>query len=370
MPMRDPRLRRYAELLVNYCVPIKRGHYVMVVASLEAFPLAKEVYRALLKRKALPEIRLVSDQLQEILLKEGENWQIDNVSPFARFTACNIHGQILLDAPSNLKSFTNIPAHRTSLLRRARKPLLDIYHRREEKRQFYWILAEYPSNAAAQEAAMSLDEYEDFVFRACFLHKADPVSAWKQISRAQRRIVAALNRIKTLRITGEDTDLRLSVAGRHWVSCDGVIGNMPDGEILTSPVEHSAEGTIRFTFPAIYMNREVEDVSLRFRKGKVVEARARRGEDFLHQMLATDQGASRIGEIAIGTNPHINRFTKNMLFDEKMKGTIHLALGYSIAHTGGKNASAIHWDFLKDMHRKARIYADENLIYENGHLLI
>jgi aminopeptidase len=368
--MRDPRLRKYAHLLVTYCLPIKPKDYVMIVSSLEAFPLAKEVFREILKRKGVPEVRFVSEELQEVLLHEAEDWQLKNISPFATFTARNIDGQIFLDASSNLKSLMNIPAHRSSLLQRAQKPLYDIYHRREEKRQFYWILAQYPNNAAAQEAAVSLDEYEDFVFRACFLHKADPAAAWKEIARTQRQIVRKLNHVQTIHITGEDTDLRLSVARRRWVSCDGVIGNMPDGEILTSPIENSAEGTIRFTFPAIYMNREVEDVFLRFSKGKVVEARARRGEDFLRHMIASDKGASRIGEFAVGTNRHISRFTKNMLFDEKMAGTIHLALGYSIAHTGGKNTSAIHWDFLKDMRRKARIYADENLIYRDGRLLI
>jgi aminopeptidase len=224
----------------------------------------------------------------------------------------------------------------------------------------------YPTEALAQEAEMSLFEYQDFVEKACFLHKKNPVEEWKELSKTQEKIVNQLNKTKKMRFIGEDTDLKLNVEGRKWINCDGHI-NMPDGEVFTTPVENSAEGQIRFTYPGIYLGREAEDITLSFKKGKVIKAKAEKGEDFLKEIIKADEGAKRIGEIAVGTNTSINRFTKNMLFDEKMGHCIHLALGMApvAQETGGKNHSSIHWDILKDM-RTGEIYADNERIYQKG----
>jgi aminopeptidase len=228
----------------------------------------------------------------------------------------------------------------------------------------------YPTEAFAQEAEMSLFEYQDFVAKACFLDKKDPVKEWKELSRTQENAVKHLNKARNMRFVGEDTDLRMNVEGRRWFNCDGHV-NMPDGEVFTSPIENSAEGQIRFTYPGIEMGREVEDITLTFKSGEVVRARAKKGEDFLKEMIKTDDGAKRIGEIAVGTNTGIDRFTKNMLFDEKMGHCIHLALGFSPLpqQIGGKNQSSIHWDLLKDM-RNGGIYADNELIYQKGKFML
>ena len=215
---------------------------------------------------------------------------------------------------------------------------------------------------------MGLLEYEDFVAKACLLDKKNPVKEWRQISTMQDKFVGKLNKTKTMRFVGEDTDLSLSVEGRTWINCDGHL-NMPDGEIFTCPIENSAQGRIRFTYPGIYarMGREVEDVVLTFKNGKVVKAEAEKGKDFLREILKIDAGAGRIGEISFGTNTRITKFTKNMLFDEKMGHCIHLALGFAplSKETGGKNKSAIHWDLLKDM-RTGEVYADNEIVYEKG----
>jgi len=215
---------------------------------------------------------------------------------------------------------------------------------------------------------MSLFEYQDFVAKSCFLDKPNPIREWRSLSKTQEKAVQCLNKAEKIRFIGEDTDLRLSVKERTWINCDGHI-NMPDGEVFTGPVENSAQGQIRFTYPGIYSGREIEDITLTFKSGKVVKARAEKGQELLQQLLKTDEGAKRIGEIAVGTNVGINRFTKNMLFDEKMGHCMHLALGRSIAMSGGKNQSSIHWDILKDM-KNGEIYADKKLIYQKGRFII
>jgi aminopeptidase len=215
---------------------------------------------------------------------------------------------------------------------------------------------------------MSLEEYEDFVYQSCLVDKESPVAEWKKIHEEQEAICLFLNQTGKMRILGEDTDLTFSVRDRKWINCSGK-ENMPDGEVFTSPLEDSVNGTIRFTFPGIFVGREVEDIKLTFKKGKVVEASALRGDEFLQQILKIE-GADRIGEAAFGTNYAISRFTKNMLFDEKIGGTIHFALGDSYPESGGTNKSSIHWDILKDMNKDGEICADGKLFYKNGRFLI
>jgi aminopeptidase len=214
---------------------------------------------------------------------------------------------------------------------------------------------------------MSLPEYEDFVYGSCLVDKKDPVAEWKKIHKEQERICSKLDKSNKIRIVGEDTDLTFRTKERKWINCSGE-HNMPDGEVFTTPIEDSANGTVRFTYPGIYTGKEVEDITLTFKNGKVTKASAAKGADLLKELLKIE-GANRLGEAAIGTNHGITRFTKNMLFDEKMAGTIHMALGNSYPETGGKNRSAIHWDILKDMKKNAEIYADNEIFYKNGKFL-
>jgi aminopeptidase len=215
---------------------------------------------------------------------------------------------------------------------------------------------------------MALPEYEDFVYGSCFVNRENPIAEWTRIRKQQDGICGFLNQTQKIRLVGEDTDLAFSVKDRKWINCSGQ-KNMPDGEVFTAPVENSVNGIVRFTFPGIFLGREVENISLRFKNGKVVKASAEKGDELLQQLLKIE-GADRLGETAIGTNYEITRFTKNMLFDEKMGGTIHMALGLNpIPETGGLNKSALHWDILKDMKKDGEIYADDELFYKNGSFL-
>ncbi|HMA37284.1 MAG TPA: aminopeptidase, partial [Chloroflexia bacterium] len=215
---------------------------------------------------------------------------------------------------------------------------------------------------------MSLDEYTDFVYAACHVHAADPIATWRQQAAEQQRIVAYLHGKRTLHLQSPTCDLRLSIAGRDFINADGHV-NFPDGEIFTSPEETATEGTIRFTYPAVFQGREVADVQLRFAGGQVVAATASKGQEFLDRMLSIDDGARRLGEIAIGTNPQIRRYTKNILLDEKIAGTIHCALGNAFAQIGGRNQSALHWDMVNDM-TAGTITVDDTLIYKDGQFVI
>jgi len=216
---------------------------------------------------------------------------------------------------------------------------------------------------------MSMSDYEDFVFRACMLHRKDPVAAWRSVHRKQAKFCKRLNQAKKLRIVREGTDVSMSIAGRTWINSDGRT-NMPSGEVFTGPVEDSVEGKIRYSFPAIWGGREVHGIELTFKKGKVVKATAEKGEDFLHATLDTDEGARFVGEVAVGTNYNIQKFTKNILFDEKIGGTVHIAVGASYPQTGGKNSSSVHWDMITDMRHGGRIYADGKLIYKDGQFIL
>jgi aminopeptidase len=216
---------------------------------------------------------------------------------------------------------------------------------------------------------MSQREYEDFVFRAGLLHLPDPIGEWKKISERQQRLADFLNGAKEVRVIGKDTDLKVGVEGRRWINCDGH-ENFPDGEVFTGPIEDATEGTIRYSFPAVHHGRECHDIVLKFKAGKVVEARASKGEEFLLGMLEQDPGARVLGEFAIGTNFGIQQYTKNTLFDEKIGGTCHAAIGAAYPETGGKNDSGLHWDMVCDLRQKGcRIEVDGVVILEEGRFL-
>ena len=331
-----------------------------------ATPLIQQLYKHVLLRGGIPVTQLGIDGLDELLYTYATEDQLTFVSPFAKFFMSEIDGIINIFADTNVKKLSAVPPEKIKRRMASQREVSDLYMKHVKIGGLSII--PYPTLSFAQEAELSLFEYQDFVAKACFLDKADPVKEWKYLSKKQEKTVQMLNEAENVRFVGEDTDLKLNVKGRTWINCDGHI-NMPDGEIFTGPVEDSAQGQIRFSYPGIYGGREVIDISLTFKNGRVVKAKAAKGEELLQQLLKADEGASRIGEIAIGTNTGISRFTKNMLFDEKMGHCIHLALGRSIAMSGGKNQSSIHWDILKDM-KSGEIYADKKLIYEKGKFMI
>jgi len=362
---------RLAILATEYCISVSEGKKIRIIGNVVAAPLIGQLYKHILLKGGHPIPQLKSDEFEELLFTYGSEKQITFVSPSDRVLVSEVDAVIEIFAESNTKRLSTVDPIKLKQHVASRRELTDIFVKRLLRAGTYSVLP-YPTQAFAQDAEMGLLEYEDFVAKACLLDKKNPVKEWRQISIMQDKIARSLNKAKSMRFVGEDTDLSLRVEGRTWINCDGH-ANMPDGEIFTCPIENSAQGQIRFTYPGIYarMGREVEDIRLTFKNGQVVKAEAEKGEDFLREILKTDDGAKRIGEIAFGTNIGITKFTKNMLFDEKMGHCIHLALGFSPfpRETGGKNQSSVHWDLLKDM-RTGEVYADNELIYEKGRFIL
>jgi aminopeptidase len=343
---------------------VKPKETVVIHGSVLALPLMREIYKECLLSDAYPQIMPVSD-VQYIFYTLAKEHQLQFVSPFDKFLIENIDVCIGIFCEPNPKKLTNVDPRKIRMHSAARSELVEILNKREAEGKYRWTGLPYPVDAQAQEAAMALQEYEDFVYNSCFLDKEDPAAEWRKIHREQERICKFLNQASEIRVVGEDTDLTFNVEGRRWINSSGQ-KNLPDGEVYTAPIEDSANGTIRFTFPGIFSEREIEDIRLTFKDGRVVEASAAKGNEFLQQILKIE-GANQLGEVAMGTNYAITRFTKHMLFDEKMGGTMHIALGFSpAAETGGLNKSAIHWDILKSMKKDGEIYADDKLFYRDG----
>ena len=364
--MRDPRLGKLAEVLVNYSVGVKRGQLVRISAASVAEPLVVEIYREVVRAGGHPMVRMSADELGEIFFKGATDEQLDYLNPVAKFEVETIDCSIGVWADENTKALTNCDPKRMARNSAARRPIGDIFMRRAAEGRLKWSGTQFPCQASAQDADMSLGEYEDFVFGAGLLNEADPVAAWKRVSERQQRLVDFLNGKSDYHVTSANgTDLRMSVAGKKWINCDGH-ENFPDGEVFTGPAVDSASGIVRFSFPAVHGGREVENVRLKFKDGKVVEASADKGEEFLISMLDMDAGSRLLGECAIGTNYNITRYTKNTLFDEKIGGTVHFALGAGYPETGNSNQSGLHWDMVVDLRMGGVVEIDGVKVSENG----
>ncbi|MBI9016002.1 MAG: aminopeptidase [Phycisphaerae bacterium] len=362
----DPRLQKLAKVLVNYSAAVKPGDLVMIQGATITEPLIIELYRETLRAGGNPVVRVSTDALTEILIKEGTKEQLEYLNPLSMYEIENIDVRISLWGQENTRHLSNTDPKCHAILSASRRPFVKRFFERAATNEFRWTGSMYPTNSSAQDAGMSLGEYQDFVFTAGLLHLDDPIAAWKQIAVKQDQAVELLTGYKTLHLeTANGTDLTMNLEGRKWISSCGN-ENFPDGEIFTCPVEDSVEGIINFSFPAIHMGHECSGVKLRFEKGKVVEASAETGQDFLISMLDQDEGARRVGEFAIGTNYAIREFTKNTLFDEKIGGTVHLAVGASLRKAGGVNDSGLHWDMVCDLRPGGRITLDDKTVYENG----
>ncbi|MFH1940719.1 MAG: aminopeptidase [bacterium] len=364
----DPRLTKLARLLVEYSVEVKEGDKVVISGTTASEPLLREIYREVLQAGGHPTVRMQFEDEDYIFYSLGKDFQIDYTDAFALHEMENADASIGIVPDLNPHALTSVDPEKKRRRVLSRKPIFETIFRREEEGTLRWVGTVCPSPALAQEAKMAFEEYAEFVFSCMHLNEENPIDFWRRFSAEQQKICDRLNGVKEMRYVGQDTDLRFRCEGRTWINCDGK-NNFPDGEVFTGPVEDSVEGTIRFTFPGVFQGEEVEDIFLRFEKGRVVESRAAKGERLLHKLLDTDEGAKVVGEIAVGTNAQIDRFTKNMLFDEKMGGTVHLAMGRGYPESGSKNVSAVHWDMLKNMRDDGKIFADGKLIYENGSFL-
>lgn len=365
----DSRIKAMAKVLAHYSLRLKAKDRLIIKGNGIALPLMEAIYAEAITVGAFPTVRINEDSFTECMYKNGNPEQLAHISEVERATYEDCDAMLTIWGENNTKCFTKIDPQAIQTARRARKDLTSAFMRRIGTGELNWCGTQFPTYASAQDAEMSLREYEDFVYGACMVHLEDPVAHWKNISEKQEKLCDYLNAKKTLRFVAKGTDLRVEVEGRLWINCDGK-ENFPDGEVFTTPHTTGVEGTVAFTYPAIYEGKEVENVKLVFKEGKIVEASATKGEDFLKSVIATDEGASRVGEIAIGTNYGIQDFSKNILFDEKIGGTFHLAIGSGFIETGGDNESAIHWDLICDLKDGGQIFADDELIYENGQFLV
>mgnify|MGYP000682545750 CR=1 FL=1 len=364
----DVILRRYADLLVNYSLALKEGEKLYVRTSTLAEPLVREVYRSALSVGALVEVNFEFREQNRILLTEAREAQLRYVSPFFQQAIETFDAYLYIRAPFNLREEQNVNAENARIRQEALKGVNQTYFERTASKAMRRNLCQYPTIASAQEAGMSLEEYEQFVYQSCKLFDENPTESWLQVRRSQQPIVDYLNKADKVQYKGDGIDITFSTKERIWINSDGQ-GNMPSGEVFSSPIEDSVNGVVRFSFPAVYMGHEVEDVTLWVTNGYIEKWEAKRGKELLDQVFQME-GTRRFGEVAIGTNYSINRFTKNILFDEKIGGTIHMAIGQSYLQTGGKNQSPLHWDMIADMRNGGEILVDEEKIYENGQFLI
>ena len=358
---------RYAQLLLDYCVELTAGDKLYVSSTTLAEPLIREIHREALRRGAHVEVDLAWDGRGRTFLDEANDQQLAYISPLQQTAFETFDAFLAIRAPFNLRDMAGVDPEQRRKRGEATKALNQTYFRRTGTRELRRNLCQYPTQAAAQNAGMSLDAYRAFVFGACKLDAPDPRAAWLRVREQQQAVTDRLNAAKHIRYRGADIDIAFSVEGRTWINSDGQT-NMPSGEVYTSPVEDSVEGTIRFDYPAVYQGHEVEDVTLTVERGEVVKWEARRGQDFLDEVFARP-GTRRFGEAAIGTNYSIDRFTRNILFDEKIGGTVHMAIGQSYAQAGGKNESPVHWDMIAGMRDGGEILADGEVIYRDGAFL-
>ncbi|MBX4267331.1 aminopeptidase [Clostridium estertheticum] len=363
--MADQRLNKLARLLVNYSTKVKTGDFVFVSCDEVARPWMVEVVKEALKAGAHVETVLTSDEVSEVQLKYSSEEQLLGENLIFKTMLEKADVWISAWASRNTKGFSNIDVDKLKISSKGEASWRKIYSQKMGNGSLRWCGTQFPTYADAQEASMSFSDYEDFVYGAGLLDAKDPEAEWKKISEKQDRWVNYLDTKKGLQFISEGTDIKVNISGRKWINCDGK-ENFPDGEIFTSPVEDGVDGVITFSFPGIYMGKEIEGIVLEVEKGKVINSKAAKGEDLLKALLQTDEGACSFGEVAIGTNYGIKDFTRNMLFDEKIGGTVHMAIGDSMPEAGGINKSIIHWDMLCDMKNNGKIFADGELFYENG----
>ena len=364
--MRDPRLQKLAGVLVNYSVGVKKGQLVRISGPPVSQPLIIELYHKVLEAGGHPAVRMVPEELNEIFLRKANEDQLRFCNPISQYEYEKLDCSIGIWAEENTRALTNCDPKKIGVTQAARKPLMDIFMKRAAEGKLRWVGTQYPSEACAQDAEMSGAEYEDFVFSAGLIDKPDPVASWKKVSERQQRLVDYLNGKTYYHVkSANGTDVRMSLAGKRWINCDGH-ENFPDGEVFSGPVVDSVDGQVNFSFPAVHHGREVQDVRLTFRHGKVVDASASKGQDFLMSMLDMDAGSRFLGECAIGTNYDIQRYTRNTLFDEKIGGTVHFALGAGYPESGNTNQSGLHWDMVVDLRHGGFVEIDGVKINVDG----
>jgi aminopeptidase len=368
--LRDPRAERLAKILVGYSTEVKEGEVVSIDGESAAAPLLLAVYEEVLKAGGNPILNASLEGQAVAYFKHASDAQLDWVSPIAEWMVDNADVRIAIGASTNTRELSGIPPERQTRRQTATGELLGRAMERSARGEFRWCYTLYPTSAYASEAEMSLADYEDFYFGACLVaDDEDPLTAWRRASAETERLAEWIEGHEEVRVTAPGTDITLGIAGRKFIPCDGR-HNMPDGEFFTGPVEDSVQGEVTFHLPAVIGGREVAGVRLRFEDGKVVDASAERGEEFLVELLDTDAGARRLGELGIGTNYAIDRGTREVLLDEKIGGTVHMAVGRSYPESGGVNESAVHTDLVCDLRLGGKLEVDGTVMQEDGKFVV
>ncbi len=367
--MRDQRAEALAQILVHYSTRVAEGDVCVIQSTSAAEPLVQAVYEEVLRAGGLPVMQLTTTGAQAAFYEIASDAQLDWVSPTAEWAAESSDARIAVMADVNARELSGADPKKQARVQTARREIMETTMRRAAAGEHRWALTLFPTHAYASEAGMSLADYEDFYYAACLADDSDPLTAWQRQSDQVKHLTEWIQGKEEVRIQAEGTDITLGVAERTWIPCTGE-HNMPDGEFFTGPLEDSASGEISFSFPASYGGRTVSGVRFRFQDGKVVDASAEQGEEFLLEMLDTDDGARRLGELGIGTNFGIATGTKEILLDEKIGGTIHLAVGMSYPETGGENSSAVHWDMVCDLRRGGSITVDGHELQRDGRFVV
>jgi aminopeptidase len=365
LAMTDPRIAKWAQVMVDYSVGVRPGDVVGITGGTAAEPLLRALYAHVVKSGGRPVMVPVFSGLTASLVAGGTDEQLAAVSPIERFLRAEADVLISVSAETNTKASSSVDPARQQRFDSARRPLRHAFMTRAAEGTLRWSSTLSPTDAYAQDADLSTEDFADFIFAACKLDQPDPAAAWIELHHEQQRLIDWLTPKSEIHVTAPETDLTLSAAGRTWINSDGH-RNFPSGEIFTGPIETSATGTVRFSYPVVTGGREIADIRLRFDQGKVVEASAVKNEEYLISALDTDAGARYLGEFAFGTNFGITRFTKNILLDEKIGGTIHMALGAGYPDSGSTNESAIHWDMICDTRTGGRVTVDGQPFLENG----
>jgi len=363
--LRDPRVANLAKILVGYSTAVKEGETCLIEGPTAAEPLIAAAYDEVLDAGGHPVVSMTFDDQQSSFLGRASDDQLEWLSPLSTWAADEADCRIAIGAATNTRALSGISPERQTRRQAATRPLMESTMRRSAEGSHRWVYTLFPTNAYASDAEMSLKAFEDFYFGACLADSGDPLENWKQASEETRRLAEHVNGSSEVHITAPGTDIRLGVEGRTFIPCFGD-RNMPDGEFFTGPVEDSVEGEVSFHLPAIEGGREIVGVRFRFESGRIVDASAERGEEFLIELIDTDDGARRLGELGIGTNYKIDRGTRDVLLDEKIGGTVHMAVGASYPESGGVNESAVHTDLVCDLRQGGTIEVDGEVVQENG----
>jgi aminopeptidase len=366
----DIRVEKFAKVLVEHSARVVPGDRILLEGTTAAEPLLRELYIQILQKGGHPHLMVALPGMMpfsqdELYMIYANDSQLDFVPTFYKLAYDQFEGRIRVHSATNTRGLTNIDPARIQRRGKATSPITEAQMRRGAEKTFKWVTTLFPTEAYAQDASMSLKEYEDFVFGAAHVNEVNPIGFWKSVEQKQQSAVDFMRGKNQVVLRGPNVDLTLSVKGRTFNNSFGTF-NMPDGEIYTGPVEDSVNGWVKFTYPANYNGVSVEGAELTFSNGRVEQASAEKNRDFLMRMLESDSGSRHLGEFAIGTNFDINRFTGNILFDEKIGGSFHMALGAGYPETGSRNKSSIHWDMICDMRKDAEILVDGELFYKNG----